>query len=473
MNLAGLIASSIFMRDDPLPFEKAGKMTDLLKNIIRFEQGAEQVVGDIRRIVGFVPSRHMFAFFDNPAIDANPRRPEQNRVTGEILQTLEVSPDLFHFKSKGLLVGTSSFHPLQRNRYELVFDDPTSEGVLDGGHNLFTIGLFFLSKVMEKKDWKRLRRWDDMIEAWNEYRDALTTVRDDYDFLVPFELLVPANNDFETLAAFRIALIDICASRNNNAQLPQEAKANQRGFYDEIKARFEHADDDLTDRVEWKPNQVESDEGRPVKVRDLVALAWLPLNALAEADFLDGKHNVNPVQIYSGKGACSAAFDRLYEDDRVSNRTDVGKYELKNSSVGSALDVLVDLPWLFDSMMIMLPEAYNTNGGKFGRLDAVKMGNFCTPFYGEDIGYKVPDGFLVPLFYGLTALLKVEDGIVSWACNPEEFIENHFNSIVKGFRLAMEMAKFDPQKVAKSENSYMLAKQQFQFALMQSERPAG
>ncbi len=444
-------------------------MTTSVKNIIRFEQAAEQVVGNIRRIVGFVPSRHMFAFFDNPAIDANPRRPEQNRVTAEILQTLESSPDLFHFKSKGLLVGTANYETLQRNRFELHFGDPTSEGVLDGGHNLLSIGFFFLSKVMDRKAWNKLRRWDDMIDAWNEYREELTKIRDDFDFLVPIELLLPASDDFETLAAFRIALIDICASRNNNAQLPQEAKANQRGFYDEIKARFENVEDDLADRVEWKPNQVESDEGKPVKVRDLVALSWLPLNVLAENGFLEGKHRINPVQIYSSKGACSAAFDRLYSDERVSKQTDMGKFELKNSSVGSAMDVLVDLPWLYDLMISNLPEAYNSNGGRFGGLKQVRTGDFVTPFYGNPVGYKVPDGYIVPIFYGLTALMKENDGLVSWVCDPEVFVDLHFTNIVKGFKLALEMADFDPQRVAKSENSYNLAVQLFQFALLKSD----
>lgn len=443
-------------------------MSSSLNNVIRFEEVASQTTGDITRIIGFVPSRHVYALFDNPAIDANPRRPKSNRVTADIISTLNNSPDLFHFKSKGILLGTSSYEALQRNRYQLNFNDPTSEGILDGGHNMLSIGLFFLSKVMDEKEWKKIKEWDDMLDAWDAYRDELAKVRDEEDFLVPVELLIPSSDDDDTVAKFKIAIIDICASRNNNAQLAQEAKANQRGLYDEIKVRFEHSDDDLVKSVEWKTNEWDSDASRPIKVRDLVALAWLPLNVLAESGYLDSEHRIAPVQIYSSKGACSIAYEKLYEDERVSTRTPVGKYELKSPSIGSALDVLVDLPWLYDWIFEHLPDAYNKNNGKFGRIDAVKMGGFSTPFYGHECEYKVPDGFIVPLFYGLTALMQVNDKIVEWVADPEAFLEANFKEIVGGYKMALEMAQFDPQKVAKSEHTYNLAVSQFKFAMMKA-----
>jgi hypothetical protein len=441
-------------------------MSNTLNNVIRFEEAAAQTTGAITRVIGFVPSRHVYALFDNPAIDANPRRPRVNKVTGDILNTLNSSPELFHFKSKGVLLGTSSYEALQRNRYQLNFDDPSSEGILDGGHNMLSIGLFFLSKVMPEKDWKKIKEWDEMLDAWEDYRDELNKIRDDEDFLVPVEMLIPADDKDETIAKFKIAIIDICASRNNNAQLAQEAKANQRGLYDEIKIRFEHAEDDISERIEWKPNEWEADTKRPIKVRDIVALSWLPFNVLAENGFLDGQHRVNPVQIYSGKGACSFAYDKLYEDLRVSKRTNEGKFELKNTSVGSALDILIELPWLYDWIVESLPEAYNKNNGKFGRIDAVKMTKSRTPFYETEVDYKVPDGFVVPLFYGLTALMQVQDDKVEWISDPEEFLDGHFRDIVKGYKLALEMAQFDPQKVAKSEHTYGLAVAQFKFAMM-------
>jgi AIPR protein len=445
-------------------------MSNTLNNVIRFQDVANQTTGDITRVIGFVPSRHIYALFDNPAIDANPRRPKANRVTADILQTLENSPELFHFKSKGILLGTSSYDVLQRNRYQLNFQDLSSEGVLDGGHNMLSIGLHFLSHVMDKREHAKIKEWDDLLEAWEANRKELEEVRDKDSFLIPVELLIPANSEAETIASFKVAIIDICASRNNNAQLAQEAKANQRGLYKEIKARFKNEDCGLYERVEWKTNQWEDSETvRPVRVRDIVAMSWLPLNVLANNGFLDGERRVNPVKIYSSKDACSRAFDDLYQDGRVSDLTDEGKYELKNTAVGSALDILVELPWLYDWVVEFLPSAYNKNNGKFGRIDAVKMGNFRTPFYDQPVEYKVPDGFVVPLFYGLVSLMKVENDKVCWAVDPIDFLDRNFEQIVGGYRMALDMASFDPQKVAKNENAYNLAMQQFEFALMKED----
>ena len=256
------------------------------KIVIRFVEAASQTTGNMTRVIGFVPSRHIFTLFDNPALDANPRKPKVNRVTGDIIATLNETPELFQYKSKGLLIGTSSYEALQRNRYALDFYDPSSEGVLDGGHNMLSMGIFFLSKVMDELPLRKIKDWEDLQEAWSENRSKLEELRDEIEFLIPVELLIPSDNEPETIAAFNIALIDICAARNNNAQLAEEAKANQKGFYDEIRKRMEKKIPEIAERVEWKPNEWASDSTRKIKVRDLIALCWIPLNKLAEEGHL-------------------------------------------------------------------------------------------------------------------------------------------------------------------------------------------
>ncbi|MFZ1741256.1 MAG: hypothetical protein WAT93_00285, partial [Pontixanthobacter sp.] len=246
------------------------------KNVIRFTQADSQSTGLITRVIGFVPSRHLYVLFDNPTIlDANPRKPKINRVTGDIIETLNETPELFHFKSKGLLIGTSSYEELQRNRYALDFQPSNAEGILDGGHNMLSMGIFFLSKVIDERDLRKIKTWDDLMETWNEFRDELDEVRDEFDFLIPVELLIPTDVKRETIEHFNIALIDICAARNNNAQLAEEAKANQKGFYEEIRKRFENKNPDLAARIEWKTNEWEADTARKVKVRDLIAMCWV------------------------------------------------------------------------------------------------------------------------------------------------------------------------------------------------------
>lgn len=63
---------------------------------------------------------------------------------------------------------------------------------------------------------RRIKRWSDLKEFWSQYKDRIADVREQLDFLVPVEILVPADNSEETQQQFKRAILDICAARNNN-----------------------------------------------------------------------------------------------------------------------------------------------------------------------------------------------------------------------------------------------------------------
>ena len=449
------------------------------KIVIRFGQSCEQLEGVIKRIVGFVPARYLLSLYDSVGLEANPRSAKVGQVTSDIQDTLRSSPDLFHFKSKGLLLGTSSYDSLQRNRYQLYFDDPASEGILDGGHNMLAIGLFILSKVLDEKAIRKLKLWEDMIEAWNENRDEIEELKDELDFLMPVELIVPADlQDEEMVETFRYSLLDICAARNNNAQLTQETKANQRGFYDEIRKRMPKK---IADRVEWKSNEWESHDARPIKVRDLIALAWIPLNRLNEEEALPIDISVTPQNIYRNKGECSKLFDRLMEHPAVSKAHNGPQHEMHNESVASAFEVLADLPALYDKIYEDFPIAYNKNGGNFARNEIVKKfekgkrgKNYVgtqpyTHYLEKKVTYRYPDGLIMPLVYGLKGIMEVKDGKVAWATDPFEFLDHHLQAIAASYRLVLDMARFDPQKLAKNQSSHEFAVGEFEKWLMKHQ----
>src|SRR4051794_30912240 len=132
------------------------------KTIIRFEQAAEQADGPIKRVIGFVPAKNMLSLFDDATLDANPRSAKANGVVADIIGSVREAPKIFQFKTKGILLGTSDFTELDRKRYELHFNDPAYEGLLDGGHNMLALGKFLLSHVMDEKDMKKLKLWEDM-----------------------------------------------------------------------------------------------------------------------------------------------------------------------------------------------------------------------------------------------------------------------------------------------------------------------
>lgn len=282
------------------------------------------------------------------------------------------------------------------------------------------------------------------------------------DFLVPLEILVPSDLDDDDAAEeFARSLLSICSARNNNVQLTLETKANKKGFYEDLRKALP---DGIAERVEWKTN-----DGGEIKARDLIALAWIPLTALG----LDYVPSIPPQNIYRNKGECAKLFDELMSDDRVSEPTD-GEYTMAihNKAIKSALTIAAQLPALYDKIYSEFPSAYNDGEGKFGRINVVKMAKDMrtkptTYFTDKPVTYSYPDGLIMPLVFGLRALMAVsEDGRVKWSQDPIKFLEERLENIVRKYRVILDAFRFDPQKVGKNEGSYDLVLDAYKTELM-------
>lgn len=472
-------------------------MTTSPKLIIRFALVAEQPnsrdeerlsanssensIAGIKRYTGFVRGRDLYALFDHVSLEANPRAAKVGSVTNAIRNSLEETPELFPFKSKGILIGTSQYEALQRNRFELIIDDPTSEGILDGGHNMLGIGLHMLATVADERELARVSLWYEMKDLWEKHRRELEEVKERFDFLVPVELLVPSDpEDDRAVQQFEMSVLDICAARNNNAQLTQETKSNKLGFYTEIRERLDPV---IAARVEWKSNEWESSEARPIKVRDLLALAWIPLNKANEERLLPLDISVTPQNIYRNKGECSKQFDKLMLNPMVSAPVEGPTHELRNDTVASCFDILADLPELYDQIYEDFPDAYNSNNYRFGSSTIVKIYDPAkretakdktayvatqpaTHFLNRPVHYRYPDGLIMPLVYGLKGLLEIDEDRVVWATEPKAFLKKYLGDIAGAYRLVLDMARFDPQKLAKNQASHEFAVSEFEKALL-------
>ena len=108
--------------------------------VLRFDTFAEQSAGSILRIVGFIRARELLQLFDAADLEANPRSAKWGSVTDDIVASIEETPEIFVFKTKGVLVGASSYERLERKRFRLSFSNTKIEGILDGGHNMLAIG---------------------------------------------------------------------------------------------------------------------------------------------------------------------------------------------------------------------------------------------------------------------------------------------------------------------------------------------
>ncbi|MBY8609991.1 MULTISPECIES: hypothetical protein [Burkholderia] len=442
--------------------------------IVRFDTVDEQAAGPVQRIVGFVRARELLQLFDAADLEANPRSAKAGPVTEDILESIVETPDIFVFKTKGILVGASMYERLQRNRYRLTFENTKIEGILDGGHNTLAIGTHILMHALGDPGVKRkIRRWPDFKDLWDESRDEIEALRrikpdhDDYDegaldFLVPIEVLVPSDLESDdAMEAFNGSLLSICSARNNNVQLTLETKAAKKGFYEDLRVALPPT---IAQRVEWKTN-----DGGEIKVRDLIALSWIPLSVL-ELDYVP---EFPPQNIYRNKGEMTKLFDELMSHDEVSQPTD-GEYTRKvhSKAVRSALALAGTLPGLYDKIYRDFPAAYNENNGKFGNITVVKKAESMRTqptsyFNDEPVDYSYPDGLIMPLVYGLKALIKVSnDGKVSWMQDPAKFLDKHLAQIVRKYRVVLDAYRFDPQKVGKNQGSYDLVLDAYQTELM-------
>ena len=473
--------------------------------VIRFTKPARHTSGAITRVSGLVEARYLIKLLETPdLLQANPREAERGKVTRAICSSIEDDPSTFPYKTKGVLIGASGYQEMERDRWNLTFSGET-EGLLDGGHNMLALGLHALKLIFEKqeledkeieKNLNKVKDWQSFLAAWGKNGGEFDSVAKEMDFLVPVEVLVPEDPGNEgSVKLFRFELFEICKARNNNRQLTTTTTGNQRGFYNGIK---EALPADLVEQVEWRENA-----GGRIPAADIVALAWIPLNLLLQQKppilkAKDGKDLPKPISqtaIYSRKGSCVDAFEKLAErilgpapHKSGSDDSEDFRQPFLDEHVNGAFKILADLPRLHDLLYRLLPDAYNKNDGAFGRIryvenpqDKTRSGkpkntkNWKTHYFQEPFPkHRYPTAYITPLLYGLQSLMEIDkSGQVVWSRHlqgsPDDFIERNLQQVVTIYKEVLASPDYDPQKVGKGDLSYSTALAEFKSALREEE----
>ena len=452
--------------------------------IIKIENPSLRVLNNIRRITGFVKVRGLIDIITNLNLDANPRNAKKSPVTKDIIETIRETPELYPFKSKGILIGASECVELERNRYSLSFQNLKLEGILDGGHNTLAIALYLLEEsillsnnpkfIAEKqKELNRVKTWDEMKKFWGKMIRSVSNLKqkesDALDALVPVELLVPDTDSEENIHDFLTSILLICAARNNNVQLRDETLANQDGVFDSLKEILERQIPDVYDKVSWKTNQLGD-----IDIRFLISLVWIPLGVALK--HLDGKGTLTSIKplpgttAYSSKSEAVKRYRELIKAKDISEKVtggDKNTWVVRNSYIKSALEMVPTVLKVYDYVYENFQDAYNKNDGKFGRIEAVKneskqRRNLITPFGRKNIEgpekMVPPAGYMMPVVYGLRELVKVdeESETLSWAVDPMKFFGeiSNLTKIVGSFMGNMRDVGFDPQRVGKGDSPY-------------------
>ncbi|MBD3843339.1 MAG: hypothetical protein IE909_15950, partial [Campylobacterales bacterium] len=372
-----------------------------------------------------------------------------------IHETLDTSPELFWFKSKGILVSTENCDLLDRNRIKLTFNDADYEGIMDGGHNTFAIAIYIIEKLFDKK----IKSWTECKEFWDKNFDEILNrfevESDNFKFSIPIEIITP-NSDDGAIEEFYDYISEICSARNNNVQLKETAKGNQVGFYDYLKENL-----NLKYDIIWKTG----DDGK-IKSDDVISLSSLGLIFLKERKLLPSDiKSLNKVSIYSQKGKCVDFFNDVMASDEISD-DDKGKYVLKSRRVMSALDMTDDILSFFDRLFLEFPTLYHLAApGKFGRISSVDNKKKAKVPFGttNDLSdYNYSFGFFYPLICGLTELMEYDDrnDQVYWKINPKNLDLKRLD--LSQYVELIKIVNFDPQKIGKGVVFYNEAESIFE-----------
>lgn len=398
--------------------------------------------------------------------DINPRNPTINKITRDIDETLNTSPELFWLKTKGIVIATKSCQVLERNRVKISLFNPEKadeylkkqEGIMDGGHNAFAIAYYIVDVLFDKvKKWKK---WNDFKEFWTLNYDAIVDEFNKrggdeatkFKFSIPIEIISPEEENDEK--EFCDTISAICDARNNNAQLGQPAKDNQEGCYNYLKKIL--SPDKYS--IIWKPGQ----ESGNIRIEDIVSMAVIPFIYLQNIGKLSEEKygTINKVSVYSQKGLCVKFFSKVLQSKEFSEKpVGTGQYELKSSLIKSALDLTEDIMKFFDLLYKEFPDMYNKAGGSFGRITDVKLKdnmNYLFKTINEKTKYAYSYGFFYPLLCGITEFMQYNEKTetISWKVNPASPNFNINDLDIKLFTGFFPMAQYTPNIIGKSVSFY-------------------
>lgn len=333
----------------------------------------------------------------------NPRDPKTTSgVSKKIAQSLNDAPENFLFRNRGitLLCERVGFDN-EASVLSIELSNPDIHGLLDGGHTF--------AVLMEA------------FESLEDEESASTNLNNAY---VKLELLEGFRDKEETT--------EIVFARNTSTQVKDQSIANLLDHFGSIKDIL--ANELYADRIAYKETEFAADGSK----KDIDIKEILSYLICFDAEGFDSV--THPIIAYSGKSAV------LSYADSTENRTRLQKY----------LPLLPQILQLRDEIYEKMPDTYNSNGGKFGRLMGVNMKKSKSielSFRNAKTQYVIPGSFIYPVLAAFRSLVEVDNDKVSWKRDPVKFFNEYKSELIQ--RLgdqALEMR--NPNKLGKDKATW-------------------
>lgn len=343
----------------------------------------------------------------------NPRDPKTTSgVAKKIFATLESDPDSFFFRNRGItLIAERTSFDNQRNVLEIEMADKSRNGLLDGGHTFRVIREFVGALPPEELN--------------------------DLKAYVKLEILEGVTDPD--------AVVNIVESRNTSTQVKEQSLEELRGHYEAIKKVLDGKS--YANRIAYKEFELSEEGG--VKDIDIKEI----LSYLVCFDVEEFGHDDHPIKAYSTRASVVEHFKK--HKDRMMK----------------FIPLLPMILELRDVIYLELPEAYNSRGGKFGKLTGVtevsnrRMDKVILPFIGQESTYRIPSGFIYPILAGFRNLIQHTADKCTWKTDPVKFFEDL--KVELASRVGEQALEFrNPNKLGKDKATWRACYDSIELAVL-------
>lgn len=311
----------------------------------------------------------------------NPRHADLTaKPCKQMFETLEKEPELFTDCNRGLFLLAEKVHfPNEGGGKKLIVDFGLDEdgevvgGLVDGNHSYQV-----LQKVREDSSLNELPIFVTIIEGADQFA------------------------------------VQLARARNVSVQVDEKSISNLDKEFDPLKEALAS----YADRIIWVQNQDLVNEQAVVPAEELMAR----LTAI-NLDLYDNDHH--PTVAYTGSATCLHKW--LNKQKRPT-------YEKLYPNLRSALEAYEHLYEKYEDY------AKAAGRNRLGAINGIEKSRgtgknkrrltVVLPFSKVTVGYKLSNGFILPIFAALRFLFKEVDGVYQWEIEPKKFLDQYGPKLV-------------------------------------------
>ncbi len=332
-------------------------------------------------------------------MDPNPRQPTdkslRSTLADDIRTTATEARGLFHLINAGIFILADSVeYNNDKGLLTFVVDTAKGQGLYNGGHTL---------KIIEEL----VQNGFSQIQEPGQHQYC------NFDIQVGVEAK---------------HLADIAEGRNSTVPLKQKTLADYQDKFDWVKEALK------TKSYRDKIGYVESHD-KPEDIERIIC-------RLTAVNCLIYDKDNQPIVAYTSKKRCFELF--IDEPD---------KYKPMAA-------ILPDVLEFYEHLVAKAREYYLelVPGGKFvqweGAVKQLKRTTDILPITGEEVEYRVADGWLIPLLAAFRALVQVKSGKAEWMVRPEVIYKRIGGRLIRILYETHTTLGKNPNAVGKYENVY-------------------